>query len=86
MPSYDYLCTACQNRFSGIRKVDDRLNIECSQCNSSENVRIEITKATPFNYDNRMGAHKMTDSFVDRLKEMEKNVGRDNTLSQVIPN
>lgn len=79
MPSYDYRCKLCNNEFSGIRKVDDRLNIDCPECGKSE-VSIVITSAPPFNYDNRMGAHRTTDSFNDKLKDMAKNCGEGHTI------
>jgi putative FmdB family regulatory protein len=80
MASYDYICKDCKQEFQGIRKIDDRLKIDCPECQSS-NIQIMIKQAQPFNYDNRMGAYKTSDNFNDRLKDMAKNCGSGHTIN-----
>lgn len=83
MPSYDYKCKKCDNEFSNIRKVADRYDVECPTCDVSgeTNISIMIKQATPFNYDNRMGAYRTTDTFNDRLKEMSMTSGEGHTIN-----
>lgn len=82
MPSYDYRCNMCSEEFSDVKTVANRLDVAC-ECGSSD-VMIMINKAPGFNYDNRMGAYKTSDAFNDRLKEIRKKAGKENTLSDVI--
>ena len=83
MPNYDYKCKSCSTNFSDVKTVAKRYEAKCPECDQQD-AEIVINVAPGFNYDNRMGAYRTTDSFNDRLKEMKKNVAKDNTLNDVI--
>lgn len=83
MPLYNYECKSCGDKFTKKFKVDDRKIPEqemCSECGAVGRVQQVIEESPAFNYDNRMGAHRMTDSFNDRLKEIKKDKGRTSTI------
>ena len=69
-----------------MKRINNRYDVECPKCGlaGEDHIGIMITGAPAFNYDNRMGAFRTTDSFNDRLKDMSKNIGKENTVTQVI--
>lgn len=88
MPYYDYQCTSCGHEFSKVLTIKERnkpIDEPCPECETSNCINKIITRAPIVGYSVAPGL-KTTDNFNDRLKEMKKNVGRENTLSNAIRN
>lgn len=84
MPLYTYECKSCSHAFSANHKIDDRKipeNTLCPECHRLGTVKQTIMGCPEFIYDNRMGAYRTSDNFRDRLIEMKKKAGKDNTIN-----
>lgn len=81
MPSYQYQCESCSHTFAKILKVDDRdepTKLACPNCNEHAITRPVV--ASSFIY-NPSGQIRITDSFNDRLIEIKKTKGAQNTIN-----
>ncbi len=81
MPSYKYCCTSCGDEFTEIRKMDERDLPTKSACKVCGEQTIERPVSAPNFIYNPSGMIKTTDSFNDRLIEIKKTKGRDNTIN-----
>lgn len=82
MPKYSYICKECDERFEKTLKIDDReepLTEPCPSCGTKHKVE-RLIEVSNFIY-NPSGQIRTTDSFNDRLIEIKKTKGRDNTIN-----
>ena len=82
MPVYNYTCTECGEQFSKLLKIDDRdepVNAPCPECKTKHTVHRTV-EAPSFIY-NPSGTLRTSDNFNDRLMEIKKTKGRDNTIN-----
>lgn len=75
MALYDYLCQACEHRFEGVYRIDDRKKPEGEPCPECGELKVlqAITAAT-INYSYQTAGVKTTDSFNDRMKDIKKSL------------
>lgn len=84
MPLYDYMCRDCGVGFNEMRTIDDRLSpceLPCPECGGEIYLKIG---APVLGYNIKPPGMRTSDNFNDRLKEIRKNKGKDNTLGDVI--
>lgn len=80
MPSYLYKCEACDHEFTKILKISDRdhpLEQPCPECMELKLIRPPVSASFIYNPS---GQIKTTDSFNDRLIEIKRTKGVDNTI------
>lgn len=79
MPTYDYVCSACQHTFDEILKIDDRAiptTKPCPVCNKEGTVSMSFgtpSLLSPFRVD---GLKKPSSQFKERIGQIKKGLGR----------
>lgn len=80
MPTYSYRCRSCDHKFEKYQMMDDRKIPESEPCPNCEYYDVYQSVSTPrllYTVDNSL---KTTSSFNDRMKEIKKGKGKDNTI------
>lgn len=86
MPLYEYKCKNCEHSFKKMSSVDSRKDPEtvpCTECNETQVFQVIGTPGIVGGVVGAAGLRK-PQWFTDKLKDMKKNVGKDNTLGNVI--
>lgn len=83
MPLYDYKCTECDHAFERNSKIADR-KIPCEDpCTECGGEIVQVIHA-PKIISGRSGGLKQPNWFQDKVKDMKKMVGKDNTLGNIL--
>lgn len=85
MPMYEYKCNSCEHVFKAIKSVATRKEPEaepCPECKNQESVTQMI--GCPNIVAGVVGAAgiKKPQWFQDKIKELKKHAGKDNTLDR----
>jgi len=84
MPSYDYMCRDCGHGFSDIQRMDDR-NVPCeSPCKECGGEVFLKVGAPILGYNIKPPGMRTSENFNDRLKELKRGKGKDNTIGDAI--
>lgn len=85
MPFYEYECQSCEHYFRDFLKMsehDKPTKEPCPECGKEQIKQVYTT--CPSIVSGATVKDKRPEWFKDRLKDMKKNVGRDNTLNDSI--
>lgn len=81
MPTYQYKCNSCGNEFEEVLKISNRydpIDNDCPHCDSRGHIEMVIG-ATKLLYSVDKSL-KTDDTFNDRMIEIKKTKGRNNTI------
>lgn len=83
MPTYDYTCSKCNHTFDKICRIDDRLGPEsesCPECKNAECVSLTLSAPSLMNPLRVDGLKKPPTQFKERMQQIKKTSGRNNTI------
>lgn len=85
MPLYDYGCRECGQYFTDVHKIDDR-KIPCENpCPNCGELAVFLKVGAPvLGYNIKPPGLRTSDNFNDRLKDLKKGKGKDNTIGDAI--
>ena len=86
MPLYNYSCKNCGGSFELMLSVNmrvDPINNPCPDCGMEKSIELLVLGAPSIGY-HYSGNMRHSDNFNDRLKEIKKHAGKDNTLHNTI--
>jgi len=84
MPTYDYLCQKCnhifEKRFDSWTEKEQPTTEPCPECKEENCVIQTLTKAPGLVSDSKTPMRRAGSEWADRLKQIKKGSGRDNTI------
>ena len=84
MPTYDYLCQKCnhifERRFNHWDEKEQPLGEPCPECKEEKSIVQTMTKAPGLVSDSKTAMRRAGSEWNDRLKQIKKGSGRDNTI------
>ena len=83
MPTYSYKCKECGNHFDEKHTISERYQPTEKPCNECGG-EVAMTMATSSIVAGVAIRDKKPDFFRDRLKDMKKTAGRNNTLNDIM--
>lgn len=85
MPIYEYKCKSCEHTFKAIKTVAARKEPEAEPCPECEKQEVSQVIGCPNIVSGVVGAGSIQRPqwFQDKIKDMKKNVGKNNTLDRI---